>query len=168
MVKLKMMNRVNKEVKLLEDYYGKDNIQLCRGFEDELQEYVINIYKNKHLFSNVKIILYHDYPFKEPALCLYHFDKINNIIHKIKYFDFFTNAGTFYFTNISLDGYLCPCCYNALCNRQLSNTLLYLSKDIQKFYFQFNRLREKYFLKKYIQSINYLNNDILNIILIYI
>ena len=122
------------------------------------------------MFANVKVILYHDYPFKDPAFCLYHHDKSNNIIDTIKYFDFFADASSFYCTKkkISLEDYLCPCCYHAMCKRQLNDNLLELSKDIQKFGVQFMRLREKYFLKKYIKSINSLNNDILNIILVYI
>ncbi len=170
MVRLKMMSRVNKEIQLLEDYYGKHNIEVRTVFENELHEFAINIYKNKYLSFNVKVILYYDYPFKDPAFCLYYYDKTDNIIHTIKYFDFFADAGSFYCTkkNVSLDGYLCPCCYHAMCNRQLNDSLLELSKDIQKFGVQFMRLREKYFLKKYIQSTNNLNNDILNIILIYI
>jgi len=170
MVKLKMMNRVNKEIELLENYYGKDNVEVRTVFENELHEFAINIYKNKFLFCNVKVILYYDYPFKDPAFCLYHYDKSDNIIHTIKYYDFFADAGSFYYTkkNVSLDGYLCPCCYNAICNRQLNESLLELSKDIQKFGIQFRQLREKYFLKKYIQLINNLNDDILNIILVYI
>jgi len=171
MVNLKMMNRVNKEVKLLEDYYGKDKVEVRTLFENEQDEYVINVYKNKHLFCNVKIILYYDYPFKDPAFCFYYkSDNCNRMIQTIKYFDFFEKCSLFYLTRngVKLDEHLCPCCYHAICNRELTESLLKLSKDVQKFGVQFMRLREKYFLKKYIQDRNYLDEDSLNIALSYI
>jgi len=169
MVKFKMMNRVNKEVKLLENYYGKDAIQLC-VIEDEQQDYIINIYKNKYLSFNVKIILKYDYPFKDPLFCLYYFDKKDNIIRTIEYFDFFEKCSIFYFTinKVKLLEHCCPCCYHAICNRRLCESLLELSKDVQKFGIQFMRLREKYFVKKYISFINNLDENILNNILDYI
>ena len=173
MVKSKMMKRVYKEIKLLEDYYGKDNIESRTLVENEQDEYVINIYKNKHLFCNVKVVLYHDYPFKDPSFSLYYTDNNDNnniVIHTIKYFDFFENCSLFYYTrnNVLLDGHLCPCCYNAICNRQLNMSLLELSKDVQKFGIQFMRLRERYFVKKNIQEKNNLDEDSLNIILSYV
>ena len=173
MVKLKMMNRINKEVEMLEKYYGKDKVEVRTEFENEQHEYVINIYKNKHLFCKVKAILYHDYPFKDPAFCLYYLDKTdskNIIIRTIKYFDFFTKSSAFYYTKkrVRLVDHLCPCCYHAMCNRQLNESLLKLSKDVQKFGRQFMRLRERYFVKKYLHDVNYLNTDSLNIILSYI
>ena len=52
-----MMNRVNKELKLLENYYGKDKVDVRTLFVNELEQYVINVYKNDRLFFNIKIIL---------------------------------------------------------------------------------------------------------------
>jgi len=170
MVKFKIMNRVNKEVKLLEDYYGKDAIEVRTVIEDEDQDYVINIYKNKHSFFNVKLILKYDYPFKDPSFCLYYFDKKDKITRTIQYFDFFEKCSIFYFikNKVNLVDHLCPCCYHAICNRQLNESLLELSKDVQKFSIQFMRLREKYFVKKYINVINHLDENIIDNILSYI
>ena len=170
MVKLKMMKRVYKEIQLLENYYGKEKVDVRTIIENENDEYVINIYKNEKLFCNVKIILYYDYPFKEPSFCLYNYDKTHNVNNTIKYFDFFEKCSLFYYTKnkVHLEEHLCPCCYNAICNRELNNSLLELSKDVQKFYIQFMRLREKYFLKKFIKSVNYLNKYLIYNILSYI
>ena len=118
MVKLKMMNRINKEVEMLEKYYGKDKVEVRTVFENEQHEYVINIYKNKHLFCNVKAILYHDYPFKDPAFCLYYLDKL---IAKISSFaqsnilTFLQKAVRFIILKeVRLVDHLCPCCYHAM------------------------------------------------------
>jgi len=168
MVKLKLMKRVDKEVKLLEDYYESDKVEVRTVFVNEQDPYVINLYKNKNLFCNVKIILPYDYPFKNPGFYFYSIN--DNIISTINYFDFFKNCSYFYFykNQVVLDEHLCPCCYNTMCNRELNQSLLELSKDIQKFSIQFMRLREKYFAKKYINILNNLNEDILNILLEYI
>ena len=149
MVKLKMMNRIHKELKLLEDYYGKDKVEVRTLFENELQPYVINVYKNECLFFNVKIILHYDYPFKDPMFCLYSLNN-DNTISTINYFNFFKDCSQFYFykNKVMLQDHSCPCCYNRICNRQLSDTLLELSRDVQKFGIQFMRLREKHFLRK--------------------
>ena len=168
-----MMKRVYKEIQLLENYYGKDKVRVCTVFDNEQDEYLINIYKNQYLFCNVKVCLYYDYPFKEPSFCLYHLDKsdTSNIVNlTIKYFDFFAKCSLFYYTKsgVELEGHTCPCCYHAICNRQLNDSLLELSKDVQKFYVQFMRLRERYFMKKYIRGKNNLDEDSLNIILSYI
>jgi hypothetical protein len=172
MVKMKMMKRIYKEIKLLEDYYGKDKVEVSTFLGNEQHEYVINIYKNKCLFCNVKVMLCNDYPFKEPSLCLYSLDKSDNknIIRTIKYFDFFAKCSLFYYirNGVELEDYLCPCCYHAMCNRQLNESLLELSKDVEKFGVQFMRLREKYFLKRCIQKKNNLHEDSLNIILSFI
>lgn len=172
MVKLKMMKRVYKEIHLLEEYYGKDKVDVRTLVENEQDEYVINIYKNKHLFCNVKTFLYYDYPFKDPSFSLYFTDKSNNNIvnHTIKYFDFFAKCSLFYYTRneVELEDHQCPCCYNAICDRRLNTSLLELSKDVQKFGDQFMRLREKYFMKKYIQQKNNIDENLLNIILGYI
>lgn len=170
MVRLKMMNRINKEVQLLEEHYGKDKVELRSVVENEHDDFVINIYKNKHLLFNVKVILKCDYPFKEPSFCLYYFDKKDKLTSTLQYFDFFEKCSIFYFikNKVRLDGHLCPCCYHAMCNRQLNESLLDLSKDVQKFGIQFKRLRERYFVEKYIKIINNLDEDSLNNILDYI
>tara|TARA_A100001011_G_scaffold195608_1_gene203972 strand:+ start:3596 stop:4105 length:510 start_codon:yes stop_codon:yes gene_type:complete len=169
MVKLKMMKRIYKELNILENYYGKEKIEVRTLFENEQDPYVINVYKNKHLFCNIKIILPYNYPFKEPMFCLYSVNS-DKKISIINYFDFFKKCSQFYFyeNNVMLQEHSCPCCFNKICNRQLNETLLELSKDVQKFGIQFMRLREKYFLKNYIKILNYLNEDVLNIILSYI
>jgi len=166
MVKLKMMNRVNKELKLLENYYGKDKVDVRTLFVNELEPYVINVYKNDRLFFNIKITLPYDYPFKDPTFCLYSLPN-NNEISTINYFDFFRDCSQFYLYkhNVVLHEHSCPCCYNKLCNRELSDPLLEISKDVQNFGIQFMRLRERYFLRKNINILNNLNGDVLNIIL---
>ena len=118
----------------------------------------------------MKVILKYDYPFKDPSFCLYYFDKKDKITRTIQYFDFFEKCSIFYFikNRVNLVDHLCPCCYHAICNRQLNESLLELSKDVQKFSIQFMRLREKYFVKKYINVINYLDEDVLYNILSYI
>lgn len=174
MVKLKMMKRVYKEIQLLEDYYGKDKVDARTLIENEQDEYVINIYKNQNLFCNVKIFLYYDYPFKEPSITFYFSQKDKNnksiVNDTIKYFDFFAKCSLFYYTRneVELEDHQCPCCYNAICDRQLNTSLLELSKDVHKFGNQFMRLREKYFMKKYIQQKNNIDENLLNIILGYI
>lgn len=170
MVRTKMMNRINKEIKLLEDYYGKDKVDVRSVVGNEHDDFVINIYKNKHLLFNVKVILKYDYPFKDPSFCLYYFDEKDKITKTIQYFHFFEKCSIFYFIrkNVRFEEHLCPCCYHALCNRQLNESLLELSKDVQKFGVQFKRLRERYFLEKYIKIINNLDEDSLNYILEYI
>lgn len=169
MVKLKIMNRVNKELELLKQNYGNDKVEVRSILENEKDPYVINVYKNKNLFFDIKIVLPYDYPFKDPRFLFYH-NEDSNMIATIDYFDFFKQCSNFYFykNNIILEDHQCPCCYNALCNRQLNETLLAISKDIQKLGIQFNRLREKYFLKKYMIFLNNLNEDIINILLTYI
>lgn len=169
MVKLKMMNRVYKEIELLKNYYCEHNIEVRTLFENEQDPYVINIYKNKRLFCNVKIVLPYDYPFKDPMFCFYTVETSQQI-STINYINFFKECSQFYFyeNKVLMPEHLCPCCYNAICNRELNETLMDLSKDVQKFGVQFMRLREAYFSKKYIKILNKLNDDTLNIILSYI
>ena len=40
-----MMKRIYKEIKLLEDYYGKDKVEVSTFLGNEQHEYVINICK---------------------------------------------------------------------------------------------------------------------------
>jgi hypothetical protein len=169
MVKLKIMKRVNKELELLKQKYGNDKVEVRSILENEKDPYVINVYKNKNLLFDIKIILPYDYPFKDPRFFFYH-NEDSNMIATIDYFDFFKDCSIFYFykKNIILEDHQCPCCYNALCNRQLNESLLEISKDIQKFGIQFTRLREKYFLKKYMTLSNNLNEDVINNLLSYI
>ena len=42
MVKLKMMKRIYKELNILENYYGKEKIEVRTLFENEQDPYVFN------------------------------------------------------------------------------------------------------------------------------
>lgn len=165
MVRVKMMKRVKKEVALLIDNYGENNIIFTPTIPiNETVPLVIYIKKNPTLVFNLKITLHSDYPFKSPEVSLY------NKEIDICYYDFFKICSKFYYFSKQtiLTEHICPCCFNIMCRRELNQSLFVLTQDVQKFGDQFHRLRERYFASKYISFVNNLNDDILKYILDYI
>jgi len=169
MVRAKLMKRLQKEIELLCDYYGVNNVNYldCDSKKIISEPYIIDVYKCEHLFCNIKITLHYNYPFDTPLFQFY-FTESDKSIRTINYYDFFKKSDDFYRSKVTMDEYVCPCCHHVLCTRTLNQPLVDLSKDVQNFGIQYMRLRERYFFGKYINFQNKLNKDIINIILNYI
>ncbi len=163
MVKQKLQRRMNKEIIFLKDYYSDKKVSINQTSNEND---VVNIFikDNNKLPYNIKIEVYCDYPFASPKVFLLSEASGDVII----YHDFFKICSEFYYTHVDFDGHLCPCCHNLMCSREISNSLLDITKDIEKFDIQFRRLRTLYYIKKFKTEIKVLHDDNIEHIIKYI
>lgn len=163
MVKHKLIKRVNKEIEMLKKYYNSENVSTNNPTTEE-ELLIIYIKQNKFIANNFIIEIPFEYPFQGPEIYF-----VNNNL-KIPYYEFYKNASRYYLNvkKIKFTEHICPCCFNLIANRQISTPLLTITKDIQFYESQFKRLQERFYCTKYINKINNINNDIINIIIEYI
>ena len=163
MVKKQIQKRMEKEISYLKDYCHNDNIYVT-SVESDFDDINIFIKCNNKIKYNVKIEVYYDYPFKPPNVYL--LNKENNNI--ISYYDFFKKCSSFYLSIVHPIHHECPCCHNILCSRNISDPLVKIIKDIEKFDLQFKRIRSLYYMKKIRSYIKKLHEDNINSIIEYI
>jgi len=163
MVKQKLQRRMNKEIIFLKNYYSDEKVLVVKTSNEND---VVNIFikNNSKLPYDVKIEVYCDYPFASPNIFLLDAKSGNVII----YYDFFKMCSEFYFSRVDFEEHLCPCCHNIMCCREISNSLLELTRDIEKFHIQFRRLRTLYYIKKFKTKIKTLKEDNIEDIIKYI
>jgi len=162
MVRNKIVNRINREIILLKNFCKFNKITQTISVSEK-ESIIVYIYKNSEIEYNIKIEILYDYPFDPPNVSFF-----NNNNQTILYYDFYKNCSDFYLKYLNIEGHICPCCFNIICNISVCNTLVDIIKDVHIYHNQFKRLREMYFFKKFINCKNNLNNDIINIIIDYL
>ena len=163
MVKKKMMLRMNKEIALLQDYFDQKNINVTIT-QNEEEPIFIYIKKNNKLFYNIMIEVSENYPFESPEVSFIYKNE------KIPYYEFFKQTSKYYLNikKVKFEEHIFPCCYNLIEKREISISLLNITKDIQLYDSQLKRLKNRFYCSKYINNINNINNDVINIIIEYL
>lgn len=155
----KFKKRINNDVKLLDNY---NNLILDKIQEKNVDNiYFIFIYfqinKIKYMFK-----LKYDYPLSPPQILI----NIDNLY--LDYYEHIFKLYTFYNNKINVHDVTCPCCFNLLCNYNLTYKLINFVDEILNYNNLITRLSNKYFGLLLLNKKNNLNDNINNYIIEYL